>query len=95
MEEVRKAARKALEELERRVDVEDSHKSMKDLERLCGWPIPYVGGFKNRMEYYEGRYLWGSKYWGIKGYTLELMKAMMGLFSTQKAHALPLRKLFL
>lgn len=56
MEEIRKAARKALEELERRVDVEDSHKSVKDLEHLCGWPIPYVGGFKNRMEYY-GLYL--------------------------------------
>ena len=55
-EEIRKAARRALEELERSVDIEDSHKSVKDLERLCGWPIPYVGGFKNRMEYY-GLYL--------------------------------------
>lgn len=55
-EEIRRAARQALEDLERSVDVEDSHKSVKDLERLCGWPIPSVGGFKNRMEYY-GLYL--------------------------------------
>ena len=55
-EEMRAAARRDLEEVERRVVVDDSHASLREYERLCGFPIPYVGGFLNRMHYY-GLYL--------------------------------------
>lgn len=56
IEEERRAAREALEEVEQSVEVEDSHKSFEDLERLCGLPIPFEGGFHKRMHYY-GLYL--------------------------------------